>query len=91
MSNLDDIDGLSDRQIARKTYEKLCEVDGRVEKIEERVSANEDVTEPIRRIAGSTWDKLVYSLGWGILALIALLLLYGFKVIKALKHIKNGF
>lgn len=84
MSDLDDIDGMTDREIARKTYQKVCEVDERVENIEARVSANENVTEPIRRIAGSTWDKLVYALGWGVLVGLALLVYY-------LMHVMDKF
>lgn len=81
MPDIDNIDGLSDREIARKTYEKVCEVEQQVESVRERVSENEDVTQPIKNIASSAWNKLVFSLGWGVLITIALLVYYLLKLL----------
>lgn len=50
----------------------------------ERMEDAEAVTDPIRKVSGSVWDKTVYALGWGLLILIGI---GGYFLLRVLKKI----
>lgn len=75
---------MSNSQKLDQIKKQLDEIEGTQKQILERLDDAEAVTDRIREVAGSTWSKTVYALGWGLLIVIGI---GGFYLLKLLKKL----
>jgi len=85
-TDMDAIDELSDREIARQTYQKVSKVEEDVEELKEDVDKAQNITAPLNSVVKSTKNKLLDFASWG---LIFFLIVIGWVLVKLGTHLEK--